>query len=93
MLAIGGVGHGGICSNKGVHKRKGFRSGDPFNGKIDDVFVWSHSLTLNDVELLSKKPVSFILRTKLSYKLGQALCVGQGPGRKVALKKCSQSPW
>ena len=93
MLAIGGIGHGGICAKNGVHERNRFRSGGSFIGKIDDVFVWSRSLSLNDIERVSKEPVTFTLRTKLSYQRKQAFCVGTAPGRDIKLKECNKSPW
>lgn len=89
MLALGGVGHGGTCGTNVGLNRDGFRSGVSFKGRIDDVFVWSHSLTSDSIQQLSTRPDTVSLQSKASLEPNVAFCIGSD----IRLNKCNKSKW
>jgi hypothetical protein len=91
MISIGGFGHGNVGSEE--EDREGFMGGSPFVGYIDDVFVWARTLDPNEVKNLATRSEPFALRSKLSYRTNEALCIGLGLMlNQVVLTKCNDQP-
>ena len=90
MISVGGFGHGNVGS--GGDSREGFMGGGRFTGSIDDVMIWPRSLTLEEVQHLSTFPTHFSLRSKLSYRNNEAMCLGFGLSlNEIILQQCSDS--
>ena len=52
QISLGGFGHG--RSAFGGYVRDGFTNGDRFVGTMDDFFVWSRSISFDEVQALTK---------------------------------------
>jgi len=89
MLGLGGVGHSGTCNNSSDVKKVGFRSGVSFRGKMDDVFVWSHSLPFERIEQLSRRHGIFTIRSRKSLQRNDGFCISAS----IKLKECNKSKW
>jgi len=89
MLSLGGFGYGGASSSDAL-QRTGFRQGLNFYGAFDDVLVFARPLKDSEIRELATHPVSFALRSKISYKQQEALCLGLGLfGDAVVLRNCN----
>jgi len=89
MLSLGGFGYGGAADGDALD-RVGFRQGLNFYGAFDDVMVFARPLTDSEIRELATRPVSFALRSKISYTKQEALCLGFGLfGDDVVLRNCN----
>ena len=89
MISIGGFGYGDV-GNGGNLSREGFRAGLNYVGALDDVMVFARSLSQIEIKEISSRPTSFALRSKLSYDLQEAMCLGFDLfGNGLLLRSCS----
>ena len=80
VLSVGGFGHGRTSKNAVMndHEREGFETGQYFTGVMDDVFVWSRSISYDEVRRLVNPPVGIVFRTRMSYAWKLPMCIGLG---------------
>lgn len=89
MVSLGGFGYGNVGRESPI-ERIGFRDEMPFDGTLDEVLVWSRSLSAEEIRKLAIAPTSFALRTKLSYEWQEASCLGFGMFlQNVVLRPCN----
>jgi len=89
MVSLGGFGYGNVGKESAI-ERTGFRDGLPFEGNLDEVLIWSRSLSAEEIRKLAIVPTSFALRTKLSYEWQEASCLGFGMFlENVVLRSCN----
>jgi hypothetical protein len=91
MMSVGSFGYGGIGS-KNVLQRDGFMQGLNFEGAFDDIMVFARSLSHSEIMEMSSTPKSFALRSKISYVLNEAMCLGFDLfGNGVVLRSCTDA--
>ncbi len=90
VISIAGFGYGSWASDE--VKREGFKGGARFAGDIDDVYVWAKSLKVEEMKQLATPPKTFALRSKISYRNNNAMCVGFGLTiNELALQDCNDA--
>ena len=89
MMSVGSFGYGSIGADNPA-TRSGFNAGLNFEGSLDDVMVFARTLSDSETKKLATVPKSFALRSKVSYVLHEAMCLGFDLfGNGVILRSCT----